>query len=793
MHDGREESVKRYFHISVRGLVEHMLRAGDLSLEFAGPLRAVEGIRAHQKIQRARPENYRSEIPVFHRAETESLVLEIRGRIDGVYVFPDRVVVEEIKSTRRPLPALIRNENPVHWGQLKFYAYLHALAQGLDPVQTHLTYCQVDTGEIRTVTRDFAFDDLETFSTDLIDGFLEWLEMIGGWMRVRDKSIRDLEFPFPEYRQGQRDMAVAVYRSLRDRKQLLVQAPTGIGKTMAALFPALKAMAEGHLSKWFYLTARTTGRMAAETAMDTLRTRGLQFKSLTLTAKDKICPHPDTPCDGQFCPYAKGYYDRINTVLKLLFQEKSRFTREAIEAAAQAHEICPFEFSLDLSLWADGLICDYNYAFDPRVHLRRFFAEAVGDYAFLVDEAHNLVDRAREMFSAELRRKAVLDLRHRVKPDHPAVYRTLGRIDAWLIQAQKRCNTPTKALAETTPPRDLYPLLDRYLHQAREILSRPGSGDLPHRDALMEFYFTARWFRKIADHYLDGYATCYQRNGADLRIKLFCMDPSAGLREALKRAKSAVFFSATLTPAGYFEELFGCNGAAARLRLSSPFPPGHLCLMLDPSISTRYRHREKTRDRVVQAVAAFVSGKPGNYLLFFPSYRYMEMVEEAFGAACPDARTLVQTPGMTESEREAFVSRFAVNAEETLVGFAVMGGVFGEGIDLIGDRLSGAVIVGVGLPGISPERDLIRDHFAGRNGRGYEYAYLFPGINRVFQAVGRVIRSETDRGGVLLIDDRFEGVRYRTLFPPEWLPIPVRNADRVKSVLENFWGNRPVG
>ena len=764
-----------------------MLRAGDLSLEFAGPLRAVEGIRAHQKIQRSRPDSYRSETPVSHRAETDTLILEIRGRIDGVDASPDRVVVEEIKSTRRPLAVLIRNENPVHWGQLKLYAYLYALTEKIQQVQTHLTYYQVDTGETRTVTRDFAFDDLEAFSTDLIQGFLEWLDMIGAWMADRDAGIQKLTFPFPEYRHGQREMAVTVYRTVRDRKQLLVQAPTGIGKTMAALFPALKAMAEGHISKWFYLTARTTGRMAAETALDTLRRHGLQFKSLTLTAKDKICPHPDIACDGESCPRAKGYYDRINPVLKLLFQEKSRFSREDIEAAAHAHEVCPFELSLDLSLWMDGIICDYNYAFDPRVHLRRFFAEEVGDYAFLVDEAHNLVDRAREMFSAELRKQTVLDLRNTVKPDHPAVYRSLGRIHSWLVQARKRCDNPSEPLAETEPPEDLYPLLDGYLHQAREILSRPGGKDLPHRDALMEFYFTAGWFRKIADQYGQGYATCYQRNGEDLRVKLFCMDPSAGLREALKRAKAAVFFSATLTPAGYFEELFGCNGSTARLRLPSPFPSENLCLMLDPATSTRYRHRDGTRGRVVQAVSAFISGKPGNYLLFFPSYRYMESVREAFEAAHPGTRTLIQSPRMTEAEREEFVGRFAADAEETLVGFAVMGGVFGEGIDLIGDRLSGAVIVGVGLPGISPERDLIRDYFAGRNGSGYEYAYLFPGINRVFQAAGRVIRSETDRGGVLLIDDRFGGARYRRLFPPEWRPIPVRNADRVKTVLSRFW------
>lgn len=779
--------MKHRFHISVRRLAEQMLRTGDLSLEFSSPASAVEGIRAHQKIQRSRPENYRGEIPVSHRMETETLILEVRGRIDGVYAFPDRVVLEEIKSTRRPLSTLVREENPVHWGQLKLYAYLHTLNQDLEQVETHLTYCRIDTGETRTITREFSREDLESFWTEVIQGFLEWLEMVGGWIRLRDASIQELEFPFPAYRRGQREMAVAVYRTIRDRKQLLAQAPTGIGKTLAALFPAVKAMAEGHISKLFYLTARTTGRMAAETAMDTLRNNGLRFKSLTLTAKDKICPHPDTLCDGEFCSFAKGYYDRIRLVLKTLFQEKSRFTREEIEAASRRYEVCPFELSLDLSLWMDGIICDYNYAFDPRVHLRRFFGEEVGDYAFLVDEAHNLVDRAREMFSAPLRKRAVLELRRRVQSDHPGIYRCLGRIKNWLVQARKRCDTPGETFVETDPPMDLYPLLDGYLQLVREALSGPGGGKIPHRDALMEFYFTASWFRKIAERYDAGYAACYQRSGEDLRVKLFCMDPSSGLREALKRSKAAVFFSATLTPAGYFEELLGCDGAG-RLRLASPFPSDNLCLMLASNTSTRYRHRERTRDRVVRAIAAFVSGKPGNYLLFFPSYRYMEMVQEAFSAAHPRIRTIAQSPGMTEFEREAFVEHFAADPEEPLIGFAVMGGIFGEGIDLIGDRLAGAVIVGVGLPGISPERNLIRDYFAGRNGRGFEYAYLFPGINKVFQAAGRVIRSETDRGGVLLIDDRFGTARYRTLFPPEWRPIPVRDAKGVKEVVEKFWG-----
>ena len=776
--------MKKSLKIAVRDIVAHVLRAGDLAFEFLSSTRPVDAIRIHQKIQQSRPECYISEVSVSHQIETELFTLTVGGRIDGVYHESNRVLIEEIKTTARSLEHYETNKEPLHWGQVKCYAYIYAKKHNLDEIGTQLTYYQVDTGEIRKFEQQFASSELENFFQDLVAGYLDWAQTLVSWELLRDGSIRKLTFPFNRYRPGQREMAVDVYRTVKCGGQLLVQAATGIGKTMAVIFPTIKAIAEGINAKIFYLTARTTGRVAAEKALDELRRKQLRLKSLTITAKDKICFNSENTCNPEECEFARGYFDRVNEAVKDMFH-RDAFTRTAIETVARMHQVCPFEFSLELSNWADCIICDYNYAFDPRVFLRRFFQEKNNNYSFLIDEAHNLVDRSREMFSAEIFKQPMLDVRRTIRHKLPEAYRILGKINYRLVKERKKCEEQSSGRHSDQPPNDLYPMLNAFLGITERWLSL--NINAPFREELLDLFFAVIGFMRVAEQYDENYATCYEKLNKDLKIKLFCIDPSIQMGNALKRCRAAIFFSATMTPMAYFKKILGCNEDAAGLAIPSPFPGENLNLFISDRISTFYRDRDKTRLQVSEAISTLINQKKGNYLVFFPSYEYMMMVFESFRSYGMDAEIMLQTPGMSESDRDKFISRYRQNSPISLVGFAVMGGIFGEAIDLVGERLSGAIVVGVGLPGISQENELIKEYFNQVHNAGFEYAYQYPGINRVFQAAGRVIRTEKDRGVVLLIDQRYATHRYRSLLPVEWEPIRVETQKQFAEKLQKFW------
>ncbi len=781
--------MKTQLAVGVRELVEHVLRSGDLKVEFTGTSRAADAIRLHQRIQGERPPGYAPEVAVSRRVETPEVALAVGGRIDGVFAERAVPVIEEIKTTRRSPLECLREENPLHWGQAKLYAFIYAAEHGLEEVGVQLTYARLDTGETREARRHFPVADLAAFFENVVGRYLEWAVRISNWQGQRDASIRGLPFPFDTYRPGQQEMVTAVARCLGRSERLFIQAATGIGKTLAVLFPAVERLADGTCDKLFYLTARTTGRLAAEKALEELRARGLHLKSLTLTAKEKICVTPQAACHPEECEVARGHYDRLPAARRAMFASEA-WTRAAVADAAHRFHVCPFEFALDLSQWADLVVCDYNYAFDPAAYLRRFFQEEAGDYIFLVDEAHNLVDRSREMFSAELHKKPFLDLRRSVKGALPAVYRHLGRINTWMLATRRRVETAGAPIAEPEAPEALYPLLREFMGAAETWLEKNLRS--PFREALLERYFEAGGFLRVAESFDASYAACSDAAGDELRIKLFCIDPSRQLGEALNRCRAAVFFSATLSPLDYFKTLLASEPAAA-LTLASPFPAENLAVFVADRLSTYYRHRERTAPEVARILDRLVRPHRGNYLLFFPSYRYMRMVLEAFRAANPDIDTVVQAPGMGEREREVFLERFAADTPRTLAGFAVMGGIFGEGIDLVGTRLAGAAIVGVGLPAVGLERELIRAYFTDHLEQGFEYAYMYPGINRVLQAAGRVIRSETDRGVVLLIDQRYGSPHYRRLLPEAWQPVSIRDAARFAEPLRAFWSERGAG
>ncbi len=810
--------------VPVRELVEFCLRAGDLGGEgrFTGPARAREGTRGHQRLQRSRGAGYQKEVPVSYDLETEELVLRVQGRIDGIMGSPEQVVLEEIKTVQGPWDQVA---DPLHWAQARVYGFIYAHEHHLEGITLQLTYLDLKTGALTEFREFSSAADLSRFFEQATAIYLEWVLERHRWCQQRDRSIGLLRFPFPRYRPGQREFAVAAYRMLAKGGRLFLEAPTGIGKTMAVLFPALKALAEGKLERVFYLTARTVGRMVAEKALSDLRQAGLRLGSVTLTAKEKLCVQEGHPCDTRTCPFAIGYYDRLKPAMREALGHEG-VTRAVLEAVARKHQVCPFELSLDLSVWVDALVCDYNYLFDPQVYLRRHFAEPAGNYGFLVDEAHNLVDRGREMFSAGLDTEEIREVKRAVKGSVPRCAKALGRLDLAMRKLSKEPGDSGESTAATRSssepdlfasdgaakgmpgtvansgtqafqgelgcgiitsrdwPEQLGPLLQAALEEAEAWLAQNQPAEF--REELLELYFRMHSFLRAAELYDERFVTIVEP-GSITRVRLFCLDPSSLLRLALERGKAAIFFSATLTPIGYFRSLLGGDPEDPALQLPSPFPSENLAVLVQDQIRTHLKTRAETLEDVVAALGALVDGRCGNYLVYLPSYQYLKAVQGRFQVCHPAVRVLAQRPGMAEAAREDFLRAFACEPRDTLVGFAVMGGVFGEGIDLVGDRLIGAAIVGVGLPQLSVERELIRQYFQVRTGMGYEYAYLFPGMNRVLQATGRVIRSETDRGAVLLVDTRFAQKRYLRLFPAGWRPVRVRCVSETAEAIRRFW------
>lgn len=771
--------------VSVRNLAEFLLRSGDLRPDSPDGARPLEGIRAHQRVQRSRPAGYEAEVPVAGRFAGYGIALNLSGRIDGVLETPDGVVVEEIKSTRRAPEDLLAEMNPVHWGQLHLYGWLYAEERDLPSLTLRMVCVGLVSGAIRETAHELDREELADYGQLLVDRYLRWLHRLDTLRAARDESVRALEFPFPSWRPGQRDLAVRVFRTLRDGDRLLTQAPTGVGKTMAVLFPAAKSLAEGHAARIFFLTARTTGRLAAESALAALRESGLRLISVSLSSRDRACLHPDGACVGPDCPMAAGYFDRINEALAALLESEQAFAPERIAAAAEAWVLCPHELSLDLALWADLVVGDVNYAIDPRVALRRHLGEGRLDAAFLVDEAHHLPDRARQSFSAALNRGDLLRLRDELGEALPAVRRSLTEIAGALDRL-----TPETPPSEP-PPESLVQAVESFAKRVDAWLLAGPDPDLHFYRPLTEAFFNAAWFARVSRTFTGAYAVLPSGEGAARTVRLFCADPTEPLGEALSRSRAAVFFSATLTPAKPFARMFGIPLKEQRLRIPSPFPPDHLLVAVADRISTRYRDRERTLPALAALLAALVRGRTGNYLLFFPSYAYLDRVRPLFESRVPEARTRVQAPEMSVRERGEFLDRFSETDGRTRVGMAVMGGVFGEGIDLVGDRLSGAAVVGPGLPPPSAEREVIRERMAARGADGFEAAYQMPGMVRVLQAAGRVIRSETDRGVVLLADNRFAAPAYHRHFPPEWRPVRVGDAGALEERLRNFWEKRP--
>ncbi|MBU5439713.1 ATP-dependent DNA helicase [Tissierella sp. MSJ-40] len=770
--------------VSVRNLVEFVLRSGDIDNSFMSMTRALEGTKAHQKVQKSYGSEYMPEVTLKHSVNYDKFTIQIEGRADGILTLEDKIVIDEIKSTTKDLEDIEEDFNQLHWAQGKCYGYIYGIQNNLETIDIQLTYFNIESEERKIFRKTFTIKELEEFFLFLIHKYIEWASLTFYWGETRDKSIKELKFPFESYRKGQRELAVAAYKTIAERKNLFAQAPTGIGKTISTLFPSIKSMGEGITSKIFYLTAKTITREVAVNSVDIMANKGLRTKALVITAKDKICLNEETKCNPRDCPYAKGHFDRVNDAIMDIFEREDLMTREVILSYSEKHKVCPFEFALDVSLWSDIIICDYNYVFDPQVYLKRFFTNEGEDYVFLIDEAHNLVDRSREMFSAEINKGSFLDLKDIFKGHYPHIYKGFNKCNGIINKLKREMEIEDEYYQREEiddfyyPIKKLITLLEPWLIEEK---------DHENYEDVIELYFKLITFIKISDFYDEHYVTSFQQKGKDLYIKLYCVDSSYLLKEALKRGSAAIFFSATLTPLDYHMDLLGGKEGDYNIKLASPFPRKNLCLMVGDHISTRYKDRERTYLDIVKYIESFISSKKGNYFIFFPSYVYMTEVYNLMIDRNQDLNIIIQDTNMKEKERENFLLEFNRQDKE-VIAFAVMGGIFSEGIDLTGEKLIGAVIIGVGLPQICFERNIIKDYYDHNIGEGYEYAYIYPGMNKVLQAAGRVIRSEEDRGAILLIDDRYGSFRYKELFPMEWNHFKrVNNMRNMERTLNVFW------
>lgn len=820
--------------VSVRQLVEFILREGSIDNRKSGGADTAmqEGSRIHRMIQRRMGSEYYAEVGLMHIWSTQDYDIIIEGRADGIIdrnwgahdktvpekddTLPapvlskeDKVVIDEIKGTYREL-GRIQQPVGVHLAQAKCYAFMYAAENHLEQIGVRMTYCNMETEELKYFHEDFTFDEIKRWFDDLLREYKKWADFQFSWNGVRIESIKRLPFPFP-YREGQKELVTYVYQTIYHKRKLFLEAPTGVGKTISTVFPAVKSMGEGMTEKIFYLTAKTITRTVAEECFGLLHENGLHMKTIVLTAKDKICflkqsdEERDTAaeCNPVACPYADGHFDRVNDAMYDLLVHEDHFTREKLLAYAEKYRVCPFEFSLDMSLFADAVICDYNYVFDPRVYLKRFFAEGTGkrDYVFLIDETHNLLDRGREMYSAALFKESFLQIKRLMKELSPRIAKLLDKCNKELLSMKRQCERFRKEESIdgfVMALNRLYAAMDDFLDE---------HDTFPDKKEIMEFYFETAHFLNMYEILDDNYVVYSQlMEDGGFMLKLFCVNPADNLRQCMQKGRSTVLFSATLLPIQYYKKLLGGEAQDYEVYAKSAFDEGKKALLIANDVTSRYaRRNEDEYRRIARYIYEVVRQRHGNYMVFLPSHLFLEQVYDCFMQEYYQdgvMECLVQEDYMSESQREEFLLRFQGNAdcdfssriafeiEETdtiLIGFCVMGGIFSEGIDLKHDSLIGAVIVGTGIPQVGCERQLLKEYFDVRGENGFDYAYRYPGMNKVLQSAGRVIRTAEDIGVVALLDERFLEPQYRRMFPREWSRYEVVNVSEISGKIETFW------
>lgn len=784
------EQEKPQVRISVRNLVEFIFREGDIDnrRKSVSADAMMEGTRIHRKIQRSKDERYMAEVPLKISLDENLYRLTIEGRADGIFTEEDDfAVIDEIKGVYMKLEQL---EKPiyVHQAQAMCYAYIFAWQNQLPEIGIQMTYCNLDTEEIRYFRENYRFEELEQWFLKLTTEYKKWADFQYQWKEKRQASIHQLEFPY-EYRPGQHQLVADVYRTINRKKNLFIQAPTGVGKTISTIFPAVKAVGEGLGDRIFYLTAKTITATVAKETFGILREAGYQAKLIQLTAKEKLCLCEEMECNPVHCPYAKGHFDRVNDAVFDLLHKSDFFTREEIIAQAKEYQVCPFEMSLDVASWADDIICDYNYVFDPNVYLKRFFQEGIkGDYIFLIDEAHNLVDRSREMYSASLYKEDFLIVKKILKPLSRKLEKNLEKCNKILLDYKRECE---KFEIYDNIANLLFGLM-RLASDMDEFLQK--NPEFAERKMVLEFYMNLRNFLNIYE-LVDEHYVIYTEIQEDGRfmMKLYCVDPSLNLQKCLDKGNSAIFFSATFLPINYYKQLLSTKEDNYAVYATSTFKESQRLLLFGKDVSTKYTRRTPSEfEKIADYIGKTIACHPGNYMVFFPSYKLMEQVHEVFMDKYRDeAETILQQSGMKEEEREEFLLNFEENHAQAFVAFCVMGGIFGEGIDLKQDRLIGVIVVGTGLPQISNEREILRQYYDKNQGEGFDYAFRYPGMNKVLQAAGRVIRTNEDRGIILLLDERFLQSEYRNLYPREWKERKICSLDDVQNYVSEFWNTIP--
>ncbi len=781
--------------ISVRNLVEFILRSGDIESSQGGFKDAEamqKGIKIHKMIQNKKGPTYRAEVPmaielnlIYNDCPVDIIV---EGRADGIDENDSIVIINEIKSMYQDVTKL---EKPyeMHRAQAMCYAAIYVIQNKIEEINIEMTYCQIETMFTNNFEEKFEADELKEWFNNLVMEYAKWVAWKIKWQEKRNDAIKKMEFPF-EYRKGQFDLVKNVYLTILRKKKLFLQAPTGVGKTISTVFPAVTAMGEGIADKIFYLTAKTITRTVAEDTFSILNENNVPLKCVTITAKDKICIFEKSDCNPATCSRAKGHYDRVNDAVYDMLVNEEQISRELIEQYAEKHMVCPFEMCLDITTWCDVVICDYNYVFDPKVCLKRFFSDGgKEDYVYLIDEAHNLVDRARTMYTAVLDKDLVMDVRKSVKDIDNKLYKGLENVNKTLLSLKRECDDFAVFSSLGNLEFQLMRVVSLYEDFLKEVL--PLRPQFANKDNLMQLYFDIKFFLEVSELINDKYRIYadYSESG-EFRVTLRCMDPSDNLQEYLDKGRSTIYFSATLLPVKYYMEQLGGNEEDYAVYAESSFSSEKQLVLVATDVSTKYTRRTPEEyERIINYIFKFVNAKRGNYIVFFPSYKMMNDIYEMMLELCGDDSTqfVVQHNHMTEEEKEEFLQEFNADENVTKLGLCVMGGIFSEGIDLRDDKLIGAVIVGTGLPMVGDERELFRYYYDEKKSMGFEFAYLYPGMNKVLQSAGRVIRTATDKGAILLLDERFGTNQYRSLFPREWKNSKYTSQNKLEIQLREFW------
>ncbi|TFD99741.1 helicase C-terminal domain-containing protein [Jeotgalibacillus salarius] len=742
--------------LSARRLAEYVHRSGSIDAAIGSANAMMEGTRIHQAIQKTYGEEDEKEKFLSRELDLEGKKFILEGRCDGLLKREDGYIVDEIKSTSRQLED-IESPAEVHQAQAFVYAWILTEELALESIGVQVTYVQSSTHEEKRFTESYSASFLEEKVIEMVRIYEPFALLMQRLKDDRQASIETFSFPFDSFRPGQRKLAGAVYKTIDEKAKLFAQAPTGIGKTISTLFPAIKAAGEGKVNQIVYTTAKTTTRIAAEEAFGLMESKGLKMSAVSMTAKDKICFKEKTICQKEYCEFADGHFDRINGAMMDILEHETLMTRKVIEAYAMKHRVCPFEFSMDLSYLTDAMIGDYNYVFDPRVSRKRMAGEQKSRAVLLVDEAHNLPDRASSMYSASLMKAPFLQLSR--NDQHPSLQQAAKSVNKAFLEVKKGLDESFAIVHEL--PEEWLEAVQVFYSEA-ERLVQSGVRD----EQIIEQYFAVRQLIAAAEQADERFYTYIQKMRNDVLIKIVCMDPSAFIQGSAKGYRASVFFSATLQPVSYIRTMLGGEQEDFNLDLPSPFAKEQIEVK-KVAVSTKYKDREATIKSITDELRHAIERHSGNFMIFFPSYAYMKMAYEYFEEeGVKGVELMMQSSGMGEAERDEFLAAF--KSGERIAAFAVLGGVFSEGVDLPGEQLTGVAVVGVGLPQINPERDEMKKYFQEKGLNGYQYAYVFPGMNKVLQAGGRLIRTEEDTGILLLIDDRYLTAQYRKLLPEEW-------------------------